>query len=352
MTANGYVRCGGCGGYLPAGAICGYCLQRQNMAVLQQPAPRPRSKPRPLRTAVTLALCALAVCGVGLAAVFAVRTVAKVGPLASRTSSSALSGLTAQAEDGGSDALASGSNQQLVQALSSGNTQQALAAMQATGSTGTPTLETSQPASTPTMQSSPSSTPSTLETGKGMPDNVRNWLEHLHKTEEARITLATAQLQEAIKTLGGLQAGDITHAMDDGSDDTQATEKAKENQRAQKVGGDMASMEQAWKTLLSAFDSVPAPAECVGIKANYDQVVGQTGIMILDIVSKINSASNDPQGALAALTAMQGTSKAKIDVPARAADAGVGDVCKRYDTVKWFDIESDVGSGTMSQLGF
>jgi len=214
-------------------------------------------------------------------------------------------------------------------------------------------MQAVQAPQTPTMQNGPASTPATLEAQpKGMPDNVRNWLEHLRKTEQARITLATAQLEQSVKTLTGLQAGDMTHAMDDDGSDSVSAEKAKENDRAQKVGGDMATMEQAWKTLLSAFDSVPAPAECVGIKANYDQVVGQTGIMILDIVSKINSASSDPQGALAALTAMQGTSKSKIDVPARAADSGVSDVCKRYDTVKWFDIQSDVGSGTMSQLGF
>ncbi|HTQ11786.1 MAG TPA: hypothetical protein VMI31_17120, partial [Fimbriimonadaceae bacterium] len=76
MTANGYVRCGGCGGYLPAGAICGYCLQRQqNQMLMQQPAARPRTKPRPVRTAVMLLLCALAVCGVGFGAVFALKSV-------------------------------------------------------------------------------------------------------------------------------------------------------------------------------------------------------------------------------------------------------------------------------------
>jgi hypothetical protein len=188
---------------------------------------------------------------------------------------------------------------------------------------------------------------------KGMPDDVRRWLEHLQKIEQARVALAANQLTGAVKTLTSLQAGDMSWAMGDGDDDnSQDAVKRKQNERAQKVGGDMQSMQTAWRTLSNAFNAVPPPAECAGIKSNYDQVIGQTGSMILDIVAQLQSASNDPQSAVAALTAMQGQSKSKIDVPARAADQGVANVCRRYDTVKWFDIQSDVGAGTMSQLGF
>ncbi|MFI5386596.1 MAG: hypothetical protein ACHQ50_10805 [Fimbriimonadales bacterium] len=351
MTANGYVRCGGCGGYLPMGAICGYCLQQQQLAAQRMAMPRPQLKPaKPLRTALVLGLCALAVCGVGAAAVYAVRSAGKIAHL-SGSSASSIAGL-ADSGDGAADTLSSKANQQVVSALSSGNTQQALAAMQAAGSGAPPVMQSTTSPQAPALQNSSSTPIPTMEAGNGMPDNVRKWLEHLQKIEQARETLAAAQLQEGVKTLAGLQAGDITHALDDGGDDSQAAEKQKQNERAQHVGGDMGTMRQAWQTLLTAFDSVPAPAECVGIKANYDQVIGQTGTMILQIVGQIKSASSDPQAAIAALTAMQGTSKSKIDVPARAADSGVADVCKRYDTVKWFDITSDVGSGVMSQLGF
>lgn len=362
MTANDYVRCGGCGGYLPAGAICGYCLQQQQHTPLSiSPAPK-RMGPqpttgkwrggqggevRPARTALTLALCALAVCGIGLASVAVIRGVGKV---AHPVSPGSLSG---PGFGGQGDVLSSQSNQRIVAALNSGNTQQAIAALQSVGPQSTPTLEArgSEPQTAPTMQAADSTPTPTLEAGNGMPDNVRRWLEHLQKIEQARVALAANQLTDGVRTLATLRAGDLNHAMDeDGTD--QAAEKRQHDERAQKVGGDMGTMRQAWQTLLSAFDSVPAPAECVGIKANYDQVIGQTGTMILEIVAQIKSASNDPQGALAALTAMQGTSKSKIDVPARAADEGVGNVCKRYDVVKWFDIQGDVGSGVMSQVGF
>jgi hypothetical protein len=254
----------------------------------------------------------------------------------------------------GQSMAASGANPDVVNALSSGNAQQALSLLEAQGSASTPTMQ-SAPAQdqTPTMQSQGSAPTPTLEASKqGMPDDVRRWLEHLQRIEETRIGLAAAQLQDAVKTLVSLQAGDMNHAMDEDGNDSKEAETKKQNDRAQHVGGDMAGMQQAWRTLLTAFDSVPAPAECVAIKGNYDRVIGQTGSMILDIVAQLKASSRDPQAAVSALTAMQGKSKSLIDVPARASDQGVATVCKRYDVVKWFDIQGDVGSGAMSQLGF
>jgi hypothetical protein len=351
MTANGYVRCGGCGGFLPAGAICGLCLDRQK--AMGPPAPRPKapSKPvRPLKTAIFLGFCAVLVCGVGLAAVFAAKSVA--GAVKGKAGSSPFAGLIQPEE--GSATLGSGANQEVLNALSSGNSQQALSVLQASGSSAPSTLQSGGTVeSAPVMQNSGSTPTPILESSKGgMPDNVRQWLEHLQRIEQTRIALAAAQIQESVKTLTGLKADDMTHAMDDEDNTDRAAEEKKQNARAQRVGGDMASMQTAWRTLLATFDSVQAPAECVGIKSNYDSVIGQTGVMIMDIVGQIKAASNDPGAAVQALTAMQGTSSGKIDVPARAADQGVNSVCKRYDTVKWFDIQSDVGSGAMARLGF
>lgn len=326
-------------------------------------AAKPRTT-RPARHILTIALLSLAVCAVGLGSVFAIRSVGKVSHLVgSPSASSPLAGLTDPGSDG-SASLDSASNQKLMSALSSGNTQQALTEMQAAGSTAAPVMEASgstpQPVMqtapqqpNPTMQTTPPAATPMLEGGStGMPDDVRKWLEHLQRIEQTRLSLSGTQLKLAVKTLVGLQAGDISHALDEDGNDSVDVERKKQNDRAQMVGGDMANMQQAWKTLLTAFDSAPAPAECRDIKANYDQVIGQTGAMIIDIVGHIKSAANDPQAAVNALTAMQGTSKSKIDVPARMSDQGVAKVCKHYDVVKWFDIESDIGSGTMSQLGF
>ncbi|HVT11037.1 MAG TPA: hypothetical protein VHE55_02115 [Fimbriimonadaceae bacterium] len=363
MVANGYVRCSGCGGYLPAGAICGYCLQKQQAAAAP---PQAMAKPRAVRPArhiLTIALMSLAVCAVGLGSIFVIRSVGKMAH--NGAPSGSLAGLTKQADE--SSTLDSTANQKVISALNSGNPQQALTEMQATGSTPpAPVMQASGSEAPPVMQTAPQQQqpPASLQTtpppakpmleagSTGMPNDVRKWLEHLQRIEQARLSLAATQLKNAVSTLVSLQAGDISHGMDEDGNDSVDTERRKQNDRAQAVGGNMATMQQAWKSLLTAFDSVPAPAECQSIKDNYDQVIGQTGSMILDIVGQIKSAANDPQAAVTALTAMQGTSKSRIDVPARASDAGVAKVCKHYDVVKWFDIQSDVGSGTMSQLGF
>lgn len=350
MTANGYVRCGGCGGFLPAGAICGYCLQQQQ-AANAAPRPKPQVAPaKPWRTGLTLSLLALVVCGVGVAAVFAVKGAGKMGHFSGKAGNSTLASLGAPGSDG-SDTMAVKSDDRVMAALNEGNPEAALSAMSASSSPPAGTMQATSTPDVPTMQTKPTESTPTMQQAAGMPDDIRRWLEHLQKVEQARTALAASQLTDSVRTLTGLQAGDITHAGDESSDD-KATETRKQNERAQRVGGDMQTMQQAWRTLLNAFDSVPAPAECASIKSNYDQVISQTGSMIMEIVGHIKSASNDPQSAISALTAMQGTSKSKIDVPARASDKGVENVCRKYDTVKWFDIASDVGGGTMSQLGF
>jgi hypothetical protein len=354
MTVNGYVRCGGCGGYLPAGAICGYCLDQQRAAASQRAAAQPRPA-KPLRALLSIAFFAAIACDVGFAALTALKGVAKhAAPLSGSSAAlQKLTGLSTGSDGSSLNSLTSRGNPDVMAALSSGNSQQALSLMQATGSNSAPTMQTAPPTQPPpTMQAQSAPATPILESAKGMPDDVRNWLEHLHRTEDTRIALAATQLQDAVKTLVGLQAGDITHGLDDEDNSSQEAEKKKHDERAQGVGNNIGNMQQAWKTLLSAFDSVPTPAECVAAKRNYDQVISQTGSMIMDIVAQIRASTKDPQAAVSALTAMQGKSKSQIDVPARATDQNVATICRRYDVTKWFDIQGDVGGGSMSQLGF
>lgn len=352
MTANGYVQCGGCGGYLPAGAICGYCLQRQQGVTPAMAAPAAAVRPKrtkPFKAIASLTLCAIAVCAIGAGAVIAARAVSK---------GSASTMRSGPASNNGSASLTSGANQEVINALSSGDTQQALSAMAAASSPpppstlAAPAAETPQ---TPVMQQGSTPPPAaTLAVEKaGMPDDVRNWLEHLNRIEQTRVGLAASQIQNAMRTLATLQSGDLAWAMDGDEEDSNAdATRKKQQERAQRVGNDMQSLQTAWRTLSTAFNSVPPPAECVGIKANYDQVINQTGNMMVDIIGQLQNASKDPQAAISALTAMQGQSKSRIDVPARAADQGVGSICRKYDVTKWFDIQGDVGSGAMAQVGF
>lgn len=285
-----------------------------------------------------LACSAVAVVGIALAARFfhGVRRSSLAGPTPAVAGSPTLSHQQADA---------------VVAALGSGNAQQALNALSSVGSEPTAVLPSGESVGVPVTQVSSADPTPVLSSGTGeMPADVRNWLEHLRKIESARIALASGEVQDAAQVLMGLQSSDLTRALDEDAD-SQEDERRTALERAGKVAGDMATMRQAWRTLQTAFDSVPAPAECASIQRSYDQVIGETGAMIVEIVGAMRSASDDPQAAVKALTAMQGQSKARIDVPARMSDQGVDQLCRKYGAVKWFDIQNDIGSGVMGRLG-
>lgn len=64
--------------------------------------------------------------------------------------------------------------------------------------------------------------------------------------------------------------------------------------------------------------------------------------MVTAIASAIQSAGSDRSGALNSLLQMQGQSAARVDTPARDADALLQSVFTRYRVQKEFGIASDV----------
>jgi hypothetical protein len=182
-----------------------------------------------------------------------------------------------------------------------------------------------------------------------MPDDVREWLDHLRRTEEKRISLATSQISEAMvlmmelkgagasmEQLQGLldEAGGIENSADTKSTVDTALAKAR-------------AMQEEWPVLIQFFVSKPPPAECVPVRDRYDQVLRETAGMINDIIKIVVDSDKDPAAAIAKLEAMKGKSKNMIDKPALAADDGVAAICRKYNTKKWFDIQGDTGSGLL-----
>lgn len=184
-----------------------------------------------------------------------------------------------------------------------------------------------------------------------MPDDVRKWLEHLERCEKERLALATSQLTSAFSSMAHMQADDVTSGLDPDQDDSQETANKRVNARAENYAQSTDGMRQSWIQLTAKFNSVRPPAECESIRNSYDDVLSGTGGMMMEIVGTVRSAAQNREGALAKLMAMQGKSSDKIDKPARDADSGVGSVCRKYETKKWFDIKSDIGGGIMSKLG-
>lgn len=190
-----------------------------------------------------------------------------------------------------------------------------------------------------------------VPTDTGMPDDVRDWLEHLRKTEERRKKMAADQLGELAVMMAKMQTAGLADAMKEilSEDDSQSSE---EPSKADLVKIDAAEKKREWQALLTDFQSYPPPAECAPIQASYSQALGETSGMIIEVLEAVDMAQESPEKAISALTQMQGTSSGRIDELAKATDGQVQDICDKYKTRKWFSIASDVGGGILGKLGF
>lgn len=206
--------------------------------------------------------------------------------------------------------------------------------------------------SAPSLAAEGSPAPSLPQVDDGMPPAVRHWLEHLERCERARGELAQSQLGRAIALLAGVRAASSSQMVADLIDpDAPTPDFDRRTPQARQVQGDTAALREPWLRLAALFASVPPPSECVGIRSDYDRVLGETGSMIAEIVGAIEGASQDPNGAIQALTAMMGRSNGRIDQFAKGADRGVEAVCDRYRTRKWFSVSEDFGGGLLGRLG-
>lgn len=182
-----------------------------------------------------------------------------------------------------------------------------------------------------------------------MPADIRAWLEHLQRIEARRVDITADQIGDMLVFMTGLQSSKITDAISGilGEDDIIPTGPTASDRLTNKAEDTRA----AWRLLVDEFRSMPPPPECVPIAASYDQTLGETSAMMVEIIAAVESAGDNPQAAIAALTRMQGTSSNRIDSLARDADRQVAEVCDRYRTRKWFSIASDVGGGAMGKIG-
>jgi hypothetical protein len=209
--------------------------------------------------------------------------------------------------------------------------------------------------SPPVLQARTEGPPAALQslapTKTGMPADVRDWLEHLRKTEERRASIATDQVSEALTMLTSMQGGGDLSSIAGLSGDEDGSTYGSNKPTAQQAAQTDEGMRQQWVSLLSFFNSKKAPAECVTMRNQYDQVVRETGTMIMEIIDIAQNASADTKGAISRLQSMMGKSKNRIDVPAAKVDDGVKEICRKYDTTKWFDIKPDFGGGLTQKLG-
>jgi len=182
-----------------------------------------------------------------------------------------------------------------------------------------------------------------------MPKDIRDWLEHLRRCEEERVSKSKEQLAAMFVTMQKLSVGGASEMLRDlmQTDDSSSMSTPQTN-----FQNDTEQLRTQWSDLSTKFNSLAPPPECRTIRDDYDRALRETGGMMVDIMGALSSATENPQAAIAALMNMQGKSENRIDAFAGRADDGVQALCDRYATNKWFKIVRDVtGGGLMQQFG-
>jgi len=200
---------------------------------------------------------------------------------------------------------------------------------------------------TPLLTAQGSTGPATLDrpaTRIAMPDDIRKWLEHLERIEKRKNDLSLKQVANMMVLMKQMQVlgADPSALLDEDSDSTPPADKAR---------GEFNDLKPEWNQLIRDFQSYPPPAECKPIADNYSRAINEIPGMMSDIADILQNAASNPQDALQKAYKLQNTSANVIDKYLGETDSGVGAICSKYDTSKWFSIKTDVGGGALMKFG-
>lgn len=182
-----------------------------------------------------------------------------------------------------------------------------------------------------------------------MPDDIRDWLEHLRQTEQKRVDLAKDQIRHLTIASSEFQASSYANTLKSLiGEEAQNQEMPAEDANKKRAADIVSSVRPDWKKLAEEFESRTPPAECQEIAAKYSQALRETGATTGDIIDTMYNLGSDPQQTIAKLEEIMKTHKERIDKPALEVDEGVAEICRKYDTRKWFDIQGNIGGGSGS----
>jgi hypothetical protein len=194
----------------------------------------------------------------------------------------------------------------------------------------------------PLVGSAPQATTPVVGEKIMMPADIYNWLLHLERIEKERERISLQQMGEVTTAMTMLSLGgtaEIMQGLLDGNTDV-LDEPPTANLQL-----DAAASREVWSGLDRQFESVPPPAECAQIYSSYDETLGETSRMMVEVIQALENSGSNPQNALSALYGMRGTSGDRVGDPAARTDDLVQAVCDRYGTRKWFTISRDFGGG-------
>jgi len=180
-----------------------------------------------------------------------------------------------------------------------------------------------------------------------MPAEVRRWLEHLERIEKRKNDLSMRQLSQMAVLMKQMQLtgpamGILNELEGEESGDLGPSSTAKTS---------FDSLRPEWNQLIADFRALPPPDECRPIADDYFRAISEIPGMNSDLASVLAGVEADPAKALESAMRLQNTSANVIDKNLGSADSRVGDICRKYETRKWFEIKTDVGGGLMGKFG-
>ena len=199
----------------------------------------------------------------------------------------------------------------------------------------------------PALQLPAQSAPAPLAVGaerKQMPADVEEWLKHLQRCEEEKVTISGDQMAEAMVLAQKMQALGAGMGMMDPYEQSQGGDEDKDPGTYAK--GKVMDFRPRWDALLTFFNSKRPPDECKPLAADFNQALSEVPGMMGDIGDILNAASSDPSAALQGIQKFKGGSYGEIDRYFARADQKLGAICSKYEKAKWFNIKADVQGGS------
>lgn len=173
---------------------------------------------------------------------------------------------------------------------------------------------------------------------RGMPDDVRAWLDHLKRIDRERERLNTDLGAEAIAMVGSLQPGTFA--------ETDAEAAAQDDSRRRGTAGTFIEhVNQKFSDLTRRFQSVPPPDECRRIAAEYNDALLGTRELMADLIRALENLSIQQAAAL------EGKSLRRVDMPVQSANALIEALCRKYEEPNVWHLFVERGSGVASGMG-
>ena len=194
--------------------------------------------------------------------------------------------------------------------------------------------------------------PGLAKTGIKMPDDVRAWLEHLERIEKKKNELHAEQLSDASVTKMMLEGASGLTVEDVG---TFSDPDASVPDPRASIEKTIKGMAEPWRDLEKEFMTTGPriPSECQPLASAYDRALTDIPSWIDEISGMMmgfDPTAPNPQANVKDARAkgrdIKGQHKLSVDASLANSDRMLADICRKYETAKWFDINTGTLAGS------